>query len=261
MRLKRIFGIFCLVIALSVTGFYFYIRPKYVVPILMYHRIDNQGKSSSLSVSPENFHHQMKFLAKAKYNVISLLEFTQAKEQKQPLARNAVVITFDDGYRDNYLFAYPVLEEFNFPATIFLIVNSIDQEGYLDYSQIKEMLRSGIIDIGSHSLEGDYLPKLAVLQLAQEIGTSKKKLKAELKREIDLFCYPIGGFSAQIQELVKKYGYRAACTTNRGIRQTHLNDDIFALKRIKIKDSANLFVFWVKLSGYYNFFRRVKEPY
>jgi len=86
-------------------------------------------------------------------------------------------------------------------------------------------------------------------------------LQDELDRRIGLFCYPTGGFNPQIQELLQKYGYKAACTTNRGKKKAYLNDDIFALKRIKVKDSGNLFVFRVKVCGYYNFFRRVRNPY
>ncbi|MCQ9208590.1 MAG: polysaccharide deacetylase family protein [Omnitrophica bacterium] len=263
MRLRKILIIFGLIIALSISSFCFYVfSSKYVVPILMYHHIDENAEASSLSVSSENFRQQMRFLSRRSYNVISLKDFIEIKEKKLKFPRNTVVITFDDGYEDNYIAAYPLLREYNLPATIFVIVDSLGKKGYLSYAQIKEMKSSMIIDIGSHTLEGDYLPGRSKDQLKREIGLSKKKLQAALGKKIDFFCYPLGGFSPRIQEIVKKYGYSGACATNRGYAQTHLNDDIFALKRIKIKDSfPNLFVFWVKLSGYYNLFRRVREPY
>jgi len=261
-KLKKVFLIVILAITLCVTGFYFSIRPKYVVPILMYHRIDEQGRDSSLSVSPENFYQQMRFLSRCNYNVISLETLVNAIEQDKKLPRNSVVITFDDGYIDNFHSAYPVLKKYNLPATIFVIVNVIGQEDYLNYKQIEEMTSSGLITIASHSLAGDYLPGKSDFQLEREIGASKRILKARLSEEIDFFCYPIGGFSPKIQEIVKKYEYTSAYTTNRGKRQTYENCDLFALKRIKVKDSPpNLFVFWVKLSGYYNLFRRVREPH
>jgi len=262
MKLRKIFKVFGLVIILAVAGLYCYARPKYVVPVLMYHRIDERGGVSSLSVSPENFRRQMRFLSEHNYNVISLAELVQAKLEKKRLARNTVALTFDDGYEDNYLLAYPVLKKYSLPAIIFVIVGSIGEEGYLNHRQIKEMSSSGIIDIGSHSLSGAYLPGRSAREVEREIGLSKKTLEAELNNRIEFFCYPIGGFSPGIQEIVKRCGYAAACTTNRGKRQTYLNDDLFALKRIKVKDSfPNLFVFRAKLSGYYNFFRRVREPH
>jgi peptidoglycan/xylan/chitin deacetylase (PgdA/CDA1 family) len=262
MRFKKIFLLFSLSVFLSITGFYFYTQSKYVVPILMYHHIDEKGKVSSLSVSPENFQKQMQFLSRYNYNVISLKELVQSLNKREKLPKNTVVLTFDDGYQDNYIYAYPVLKRYNFPATIFVIVNTIGKGGYLNYAQIKEMVSSGIIEIGSHSLSGAYLPGQSRQQLEQEVGISKKMLENKLGKKVDFFCYPIGGFTEELQEIVKKYGYKAACTTNRGNKQTYLNNDVFALKRIKIKDSfANLFVFWIKLSGHYNLFRRVRQVY
>ena len=262
MKFRKIFLVIGLIICLCVTGFYFYIQPKYVVPVLMYHHIDEKGKTSTLSVSPENFRRQMRFLSSHNYNVISLAEFVQAIRNQTILPRNTVVITFDDGYDDNYYLAYPVLKKYTLPATVFVIVDAIGKEGYLNYKQIKEMASWGIIDIGSHSLSGGYLPGLSTRELEREIGISKVILQAQLNKGIDYFCYPIGGFTPQMQEILKNFGYKGACTTNRGKSQTYLNNDLFALKRIKIKDGfPNLFVFRVKLSGYYNFFRRVRNPF
>ena len=261
MKSRKIFLAAALVIILAVTGFYCYVRPKYIVPVLMYHHIDEKGKISSLSVSAENFRRQMRFLSEHNYNVIPLAGLVQAKLEKKRLARNTVALTFDDGYEDNYLAAYPVLKKYNLPAVIFVIAGSVGEEGYLNYEQIKEMAASGVIDIGSHSLSGAYLPGRGARELEREIALSKKMLEAKFNRRVEFFCYPIGGFSPGIQEIARRCGYSAACTTNRGKRQTYLNDDLFALKRIKIKDSANPFVFRAKLSGYYNFFRRVREPY
>ncbi len=258
----KIFVILALVIVLIIAGFSFFISPKFVVPILMYHHIDENGAASSLSVSPENFRSQMRFLSRRNYNVISLAELVEAKLKKERLPRNSVVITFDDGYADNYISAYPVLKNYNLPATIFVIVEAIGREGYLTFAQIREMVSSGIITIGSHTLSGAYLPGRTTRELEREIGTSKGMLQARLREIIDSFCYPIGGFTPEIQEIIKRNGYKCACTTNRGRSQTYKNCDLFALKRIKVKDSnASLFVFWVKLSGHYNLFRRVRRPY
>ncbi len=262
MKFKKIVLILGLIIIFLISGFYGYIRPKYTVPILMYHRIDQGGAHSSLSVSPKNFRRQMQFLSRHNYNLITLAEFTEAKLKKEELPRNSVVLTFDDGYADNFDYAYPVLKEQHLPATIFVIVDAIGEEGYLNYAQVREMASSGLITFGSHTLSGAYLPGKTELQLKREIGGSKRILQGRLNREIDFLCYPIGGFTAPIQEIARKYGYQAACSTNRGLLKSCKNEDLFALKRIKIKDSfPNIFVFWLKVSGYYNLFRRVREPY
>jgi len=259
--MRNKFLVIILVVILSLVGFCFYLRTNYVVPILMYHRITQQGDLPLLNVSPESFRWQMRFLKEHNYNVISLSSLVQAMKDKKPLPRNTVVITFDDGYEDNYISAYPTIEEYDLPVTIFMIAGYVNRSDYLTYPQMREMLSSGLVDIGSHSLDGDYLPGKTILELTEEISSSKLRLGENLKVRIDLFCYPLGGFSPKIQELIKRYNYKAACTTNRGIKNTHRNDDLFALKRIKIKDSKNPLFFWVKLSGYYNLFRRIREPY
>lgn len=262
MKSKKALLVSLVIFALSFVGFYLYIRPGYVVPILMYHHIDQRGETSSLSVSPENFRRQMRFLSQHNYNVISLTELIQARRKLKVLSRKTVVITFDDGYADNYLTAYPVLKQYNLAATIFVIVDAIGEEGYLNYAQIKEMDDSRAVEIGSHSLSGAYLPGRDTEKLVREIRLSKRILEEELNRPVTLFCYPIGGFTPEIQEIVQGSGYQAGCSTNRGKRQTFLNDDIFALKRIKVTDdSPNLLVLRAKLSGYYNFFRRVRKPF
>ncbi len=266
MRFRKIFLILSLIIVISIVGFYFYICPKYVVPVLTYHHITQSTEASSLSVSPgvsvENFRSQMRFLSRYNYNAISLAELVQAMEKKEKLPRNTAVITFDDGYEDNYTFAYPILKEYSLPATIFIIANFIDKEGYLTFRQIEEMASSGLITIGSHTLTEAFLPGRSSRKLEREIGLSKAILESKFNKRIDFFCYPFGHFSPEIQEIVKKYGYKGACTTNRGKVQTYLNDDIYALKRIKVTDDfPNVFVFWAKVSGYYNLFRRVRKPY
>lgn len=261
MNLKKALLSAGLIILASFIAFSLYLKPKYVVPILMYHHVDGRGEASSISVSPGNFRRQMRFLSEHNYNVISLGKFVQGRLNKREFPRNTVVITFDDGYRDNFIFAYPVLKKYNFPATIFVITDFIDREGYLTSRQIKEMLSSGLVTIGSHTISGAYLPGRDSIEIEREIALSKKILENRLDEKVDFFCYPIGGFSSGIQEIIKRNGYLAACTTNRGKEKTYLNDEVFALKRVKIKDSANSFVLWVKLSGYYNFFRRVRKPY
>lgn len=255
------FKVFALAIALVITGFYLYLEPRYVAPILTYHHIDVREEDPLLGVSPENFRRQMRFLARHKYNVISLTELVQAMTDKKKLPRNTVVLTFDDGREDNYIWAFPLLKKYNFPATIFVIVDSLNKPGFLNNAQIREMIASGIIDIESHTLSHCYISSAGAAELEREIGGSKKELESRFNKKVNFFAYPLGAFSPQAQEVVKKYGYLGACTTNKGKVQTWRNDDRFALKRIKVKDSwPNLFVFWIKLSGYYNLFRSVKTP-
>jgi peptidoglycan/xylan/chitin deacetylase (PgdA/CDA1 family) len=120
------------------------------------------------------------------------------------------------------------------------------------------MAHDGTI-IGSHTLHHSYLPHVQDDHLNEEVVESKQVIESRIGRAIHVISYPIGGFTARAQGVVKQAGYRAACTTNRRTFEDGI--DRFALRRIKIteRDGAAL-LFYAKLSGYYNMFRRLKPP-
>lgn len=241
------------------AGWFVFTEHLYVVPILAYHHVDEVMHKDSPTVFPENFLKQMEFIHDKGYNVITLDELVDAIIEKRKLPRNSVVITIDDGYKDNYVYAYPVFKKYNLPATIFIISGKIGQQDFLSWSQIKEMKQNNI-SFGAHTRSHAYLPDLKGEQLKAEISGSKKDIERELKSEIKNFCYPIGGFSEEIIQIVKQSGFVSACTTNRG--KGRFNKNVYALKRIKMTDSDIAFVrIWGKLSGFYNLFREEKSPY
>lgn len=236
-----------------------YVKPFYRVPILNYHSVNIEGKRGDTpKISPQVFEQQMNFIYRKGYKVISMEEYINSLKSRKKI-KNAVVITFDDGYDDNYIYAFPVLKKYGFPTTIFLIVKHIGKsEGFLNYQQVREMEENGF-SFGSHTINHIYLPAIKDAgELRKEIFGSKKVLEKELQHKIDYISYPLGGFSEQILGLVKEAGFVAAFTTNRG--RDKFNKNIFALKRIKITQSDTLFTFWLKLSGYYNLFLKNKNP-
>ncbi|MCM8800954.1 MAG: polysaccharide deacetylase family protein [Candidatus Omnitrophica bacterium] len=241
-----------------VFSFIIFLRTQYVVPILMYHSITEQVQPGNrLQVSKDAFTRQMQFLKKHNYRVIPLEELGDLIKAKKKIPYKTVVITFDDGYKDNYLYAFPILKKYNLYATIFLIVDEIDrpQQDRLSWEEIRQMQDSGIITFGSHSLDHPFLTELSSLdELRRQIFDSKRILEERLGRHINAFAYPSGRFNEIIKNLVKEAGYKLAVATNPG--KGFSNNDIFALKRIRISENAkNLFIFWIKVSGYYNFFR------
>jgi peptidoglycan/xylan/chitin deacetylase (PgdA/CDA1 family) len=242
--------------------FYFYARNYYYdIPVLMYHHVKPSEKDSSLIVSPERFRDQMEFLARFNYDVITPSEYLQYIEgEKEIRRRNLVLITFDDGYRNNYTYAFPALKEYALPAVIFIVVDEINQEGYLNQKQIAKMQEKDVI-FGSHTLSHVYLPSLKTEELIKEIKLSKEKLEEIAGKEIDFFAYPIGGYTEEAQRVLKEAGFLAAFTTNGGEGPSWRNDDIFALRRVKVTDRDNRFKLWAKLTGIYNIFRNVKDPH
>ncbi|MCM8823325.1 MAG: polysaccharide deacetylase family protein, partial [Candidatus Omnitrophica bacterium] len=136
MRNKKIIFIFILFIG---VGWLF--TPLYTVPIITYHAISTNFADTSLKVTLTTFYKQMEFIKNRGYKVISLSDYCQLLRRKEKLPNNLLVITFDDGYKDN-LWAVNILKQFNFPATIFLISNKIDKENYLSSQDIEWFLNN-----------------------------------------------------------------------------------------------------------------------
>lgn len=256
---KRIILIFLTVLFCVFISFNLYIKDKYVVPILMYHSIFKADTYKPNEVSSASFNFQMGFLKTKGYDVLSLDQYVEKKLNREKFSRKSVVITFDDGYVDNYTVAYQILKKYGFPATIFMPSDKVDLEERLTESQIKEMLVNRIT-IGSHTRTECYLPDADENQLYDEIVNSKKILEERFSIKVDYIAYCKGGFSDQIKQMVKNAGYKAALTTNRGFDKT--NTDLFEINRIRISDrDTNNIMLWAKLSGYYNLFRKTKSPY
>lgn len=255
-RKRRIKAVVFGIIFLGVLFLIGFVKGQYVAPIIMYHSIDpNATAENRLAITPENFQRQMSFLKNHHYNVLTLESLASLIKEKKRIPSKSIAITFDDGYKDNYFYAFPILKKYNLPATIFIIVNEIGRPDRLSWDEIKEMQDSGLITFGSHTLGHEHLPDIKSEQdLKKQIFDSKSILEEKLNKKITIFSYPNGGFSDRVRRLVIDAGYKLAVATNPG--KKFANDDIFALKRLRISaTSDNLFVFWVEISGYYNFMR------
>jgi peptidoglycan/xylan/chitin deacetylase (PgdA/CDA1 family) len=221
----------------------------------MYHRF-GYDTESSLFVTPENFQRQMAYLKDNHYQVISLDELVKGINNNERFKYKTVVITIDDGYLDNYTYAYPVLKKYDFPATIFLIVGFIgNRSDFMTWEQIKTMSDNNVA-LGGHTINNIYLPNIKEREILwNETAGCKEPIETNIGTEVDYFCYPTGGFTEEIKEMLKTAGYKGACTTNRGL--VELNKDVYELKRVKVtnSDTTKPFNFWAKLSGYYNLFR------
>ena len=252
---KSIIVVSCALIIIAV--FSAYARSLYMLPVIMYHSVSpyaRQGNRMELSV--DLFTRQMEFLKTHHYNVISLEAVGQMIREKKRFPAKSVAITFDDGYQDNYVYAYPVLMKLGLPATIFIIYNEVARPlgDRLSWDEIKEMQASGLITIGSHTLDHPILVEIkSEAELKRQIFDSKKKLEEKLGVAVNAFCYPSGRFNAQVREMVIQAGYRLAVATALG--KSFSNQDVYLIKRVRVSGSDNLFDFWAKTSGYYNSFR------
>lgn len=252
LKQRRLIFVFIIIftVLVSLGGF---LKSKYVIPIIMYHSVELEASPvNPLIVSASDFEKQMAFLKKFKYNVVPLEEVGNLIRNKKKAPPRTIAITFDDGYRDNYVYAFPALKKYGLPATIFVIYEQIATGGKLGWGDIQEMQDSGLITFGSHTLNHRALVEYSdMAEMKRQVFESKKVLEEKLKRPVNIFSYPIGAFNANVRQTVIEAGYKMAVATS---PKKYPNNDLFALKRIRISPkSGNLLVYAIQTSGLYNF--------
>jgi peptidoglycan/xylan/chitin deacetylase (PgdA/CDA1 family) len=234
--------------------------------ILNYHSIN---PTHSTSTSPEDFELQMKYLAE-NFNVISLTEFCRFRAEGRTLPARSIIVTFDDGYEDNYLYAFPVLKKFNIPATIFLttgfIEGKVDIAGKypayrglkpLGWGQIKEMKKSNI-EFGGHTHTHPVLSQIDIDDAEEEILISRNIIKRKLG-ECRNFAYPFGmpnTYNSAIISILRKHGFESACSAMMGYAA---ESGIFELRRIRIDSFDSFSDFSDKVGGYWNFIGNIQR--
>ena len=238
------------------THSYAHALPFWYPPILAYHRIDPIPGTDTPTISPEIFAQQMRIL-KQRWQPIAVSDFVLSLEKGTPMGNRAVVVTFDDGTEDAFTCAYPILKKYEIPAAVFMVTANIGQPGSLHPEQIRQMHRGGIT-FGSHTIHHAYLPSLSEEKIHHEVRESKQSLEDLLGTPVEFLSYPAGGFTQAIANKAREVGYRAAFTTNRGIRRFPI--DRWAVRRITIHKTASRFGMWLRCSGYYQINKRLRPP-
>ena len=200
------------------------------VLILNYHKIDDTF--IALAVRPEDFDAQMKYLSEHGYHTITPDELYDSLAGNAELPENPVLITFDDGYEDNYKNAYPILKKYGFKGTIFVVSSFLGvYPNYITGDQAREMDADNI-SIQSHTVDHKSMTDLSDDELRAELVDSKKKIEKELGHEINYMAYPTGTYNLHIANLVKEAGYKAAFTIKYG--NVDKASNIYALERVPV---------------------------
>lgn len=215
------------------------------IPVLNYHQINDEAHNA-LTLSSQEFNGQMEYLYDNDYTTISPNQLVDYLQYGTELPPNPVLITFDDGYVDNYNVAYPILQKYNFTATIFLITDFVGNNGrYLSWKQVREMHDHGF-SFQSHTLSHMLLANVPDDEALAQLIKSREGLEWRLKEKVEYLAYPGGAYDQGTIELAKQAGYRAAFTINLG-RDTK-NCGLFTLNRIPIfQTSHSLLHFKVRL--------------
>jgi len=209
------------------------------VPIITYHSIDVSG--SSVSTSPTEFKTHLAYLQRSGYQSLALRHGVRLIESAAELPDKAVIITFDDGYRNNLTHALPLLKQFGFTATIFITTGfagnknswpdqhrSIPPLPMMTWDEIGQIREAGI-DIGAHTHTHPRLSEIDIEKAQFEMERSKLELEKNLQETIDLFSYPYGDYDVDVKRAANEL-FDAAIGNRPG--RLRLNSDLFAIERI-----------------------------
>ncbi|MEM7582209.1 MAG: trifunctional glycosyltransferase/class I SAM-dependent methyltransferase/polysaccharide deacetylase [Acidobacteriota bacterium] len=229
------------------------------LPILMYHRVADEGSEAlaPYRVTVSAFEEQLRYLRDHGYRSIDLADWYQFVVFGGALPRGAVLITFDDGYRDFQDNAWPLLEQYGFSATVFLVAEKIGATNdwdaeygetieLLGWRELRQLQAAGV-SFGSHTATHPWLPSVSWRQAAREMRRSKQILEQGLGIPINALAYPWGAFNKPIQFLTGACGYEFGLSTAPGVCEA--SHSLLALPRLDIEGSDSLEAFVAKLEG------------
>jgi peptidoglycan/xylan/chitin deacetylase (PgdA/CDA1 family) len=223
------------------------------LPVLTYHYIrtvaDPQADALGfrLSVTPNDFDAQMKYLVDHNYKTINPEDLARALDTKTALPNKSILLTFDDGYMDFYTEAFPILKKYNLQASIYVVTDFMqDKQGrFLTWDQLRELEDSGLISIGSHTQNHVNVTKHPKAEL--EITKSKQELEAFLGHKVISFVYPGGTYDDISAGYVKKAGYEIAFTTQIGTQMVPSQRN--TLPRVRVSGGLPIDQFHFKLEN------------
>ena len=225
-----------------------------------------------VTITPEVFEGQMEYLQRAGYRTLKIQELVSYINGGLTLTQKAVVVTFDDGWLDNYMYAFPVIKKYKINAAVFLITNRVENTSLknskfkiqnskltiptheesksligkgeahkvaLNWELIKEMSGSGLIEFYSHTKSHAKCNSLSEKELMEELKESREIIEKRLGSPCPYFCWPYGKYNNTALNIAKEVGYKALFTTNHGVVETGSNP--FAINRIVVKDSIAWF--------------------
>lgn len=239
------------------------------IPILMYHNIavppaGVQGQS--LYVPPRMFVRHMTMLRRLGYQGIGLREALPWLRGERK--GKVVIITFDDGYRDNLTNGLPILARIGFRATCFVVSGQLGRwnewdaerlavrKSLMSISDMLEWHRGGM-EIGAHSRSHPRLTQLSDTALKSEVCGSRTDLEDQLGEPVDTFCYPYGGWDARVHSAVVEAGFQAATTVQPG--RARAGDDLLALPRLGVAAHWPVSVLWLKVGTRYGDYRKSRS--
>jgi peptidoglycan/xylan/chitin deacetylase (PgdA/CDA1 family) len=228
-------------------------QAEYTLPIIMYHSTFNSD-TGKYRITPAQLQKDLIFIKEQGFTTIMLRDVIAYKEKGRPLPKKPIMLTFDDGYTNNYLYAFPLLKKYNMKCVMSVVGALIDANykdgvknethSHVTYEQIREMNDSGLVEIQNHSynlhrLKGRYgLKKNKGEDSAsyeKMLKTDLTKLQNNLKEKTGIKCtaltFPFGGYSRETFKVMKEMGLKAGLSCNEGINKITRDSSLFCLHR------------------------------
>lgn len=241
-------------------------RPKIDgIPVLMYHKVGEPPAGSKLAklwVSAAKFRRQMAYLSDEGWHPITFKDLYSHWDKATPLPSNPMIITFDDGYLNNYTEAFPILRDFGFRAVLYVVVQTVGWDNrwhdpasetripMVSWPQLKEMQKAGW-EIGSHTMNHPNLKRIDIKEVKREVEKSRSVIAEFTEETPDSFAYPYGAGEdvPAIVEAVKLAGYRTAVTVHSGKwTADKFLERPFNLPRAFVRGDDNLFDYHLHLT-------------
>ena len=214
-------------------------QPKPEGVIVLYHHVAEDTPPST-SISPENFRRHLEYLRDNGFTVVGLDKMVEAAREGIDLPEKSVAITFDDGYESIYTTAFPLLQEFNFPFTLFLSTGPIDrnQPNYMTWANIRDMAEAGVL-IANHMVEHPYMLDRTngeslqewEARLEQELLLAEARIEEETGQSLRYLAYPYGEFDPQIKAMLQRNSFTGFAQNSGAVGQ---HSDFLALPRFPL---------------------------
>lgn len=237
------------------------------IPILMYHSVSEDLQTVAhpyfqTTTTPNTFRRHMAFLQENGYTVLPLKDAVGRLQHSQHFNGKLAVLTFDDGFKDFYTEAFPVLHDYGYPSTVFLATAFVDDQrlrfrgrSCLSWEEIRQLHCHGVA-FGAHTVNHPELVALGPDELRAELELSRRMIESELGEDVESFAYPFAfpeddtQFITLLREQLQAAGYHYGVTTKIGISDG--DEDPLFLKRIPVGEHDDLGLLKAKLDGAYN---------